>query len=82
LESAIAQPRATFDGADLHPAAHSKAAALGCSLALNHPFIDGMSRASNSQNGSKHTFEQYADETWSFELCAVVNPVVRCGSSS
>jgi death-on-curing protein len=35
LESAIAQPRATFDGADLHPSAHSKAAALGCSLALN-----------------------------------------------
>jgi death-on-curing protein len=33
LESAIAQPRATFGGADLHSSLHAKAAALGFSLA-------------------------------------------------
>jgi death-on-curing protein len=40
LESALAQPRATFDGRDLHPTIIQKAAALGFSLALNHPFDD------------------------------------------
>ena len=44
LESAIAQPRATFDGIDLHTTATGKAAALAYSLALNHPFIDGNKR--------------------------------------
>ena len=41
LESAIAQPRATFEGRDLHPSPADKAAALCCSLILNHPFLDG-----------------------------------------
>jgi death-on-curing protein len=31
LESALAQPRATFDGTDLHSSLHAKAAALGFS---------------------------------------------------
>jgi death-on-curing protein len=44
LESALAQPRATFDGADLHPTIIQKAAALAFSLALNHPFVDGNKR--------------------------------------
>lgn len=44
LESAVAQPRATFAGADLHPTLTGKAAALACSLALNHPFVDGNKR--------------------------------------
>ena len=43
LESALAQPRATFGGEDLHPTLIAKAAALGFSLALNHPFVDGNS---------------------------------------
>ena len=43
LESALAQPRATFDGADLHPTITGKAAALTYSLALNHPFVDATS---------------------------------------
>ena len=34
LESALAQPRASFGGTDLHPSLHAKAAALGFSLAL------------------------------------------------
>lgn len=41
LESAIAQPRQSFGGADLYPDLASKAAALCFSLVLNHPFIDG-----------------------------------------
>jgi death on curing protein len=44
LQSAIAQPRATFDGVDLYPALPEKAAALAHSLVSNHPFIDGNKR--------------------------------------
>ena len=44
LDSALAQPRATFEGRDLHPTVLDKAAALCASLAQNHPFIDGNKR--------------------------------------
>lgn len=44
LESALAQPTATFAGADLHPTLLDKAAALGFSLVANHPFLDGNKR--------------------------------------
>ena len=44
LESALAQPRQSFGGADLYPDLASKAAALCFSLVLNHPFIDGNKR--------------------------------------
>jgi death-on-curing protein len=48
LESALAQPRATFNGTDLHSSLHAKAAALGFSLALNHPFLDGNKRVAHA----------------------------------
>ena len=48
LESALAQPRATFGGTDLHPSVIDKAAALGFSLALNHPFVDGNKRVAHA----------------------------------
>lgn len=48
LESALAQPKATFDGADLHDTLPAKAAALGFSLALNHPFLDGNKRVAHA----------------------------------
>jgi len=48
LESALAQPRATFGGTDLHPTLIAKAAALGFSLALNHPFVDGNKRVAHA----------------------------------
>ena len=48
LESALAQPRATFGGEDLHPELVQKAAALGFSLTLNHPFIDGNKRVAHA----------------------------------
>lgn len=44
LESAVAQPRATFDGNELYPSIIEKAAALGYSLVMNHPFVDGNKR--------------------------------------
>ena len=44
LESALAQPAATFAGTDLHPTIIDRAAALGLSLVANHPFIDGNKR--------------------------------------
>lgn len=44
LESAVAQPRATFDGVDLQPTLADKAAALCASLVQNHPFVDGNKR--------------------------------------
>ncbi|WGV24382.1 type II toxin-antitoxin system death-on-curing family toxin [Halotia branconii] len=44
LESALAQPRMTFGGEDLYPTLVDKAAAIGFSLIMNHPFIDGNKR--------------------------------------
>lgn len=44
LESAINQPRLTFDQTDLHPNIISKAAALCFFLVMNHPFVDGNKR--------------------------------------
>ncbi|MDE3224302.1 MAG: type II toxin-antitoxin system death-on-curing family toxin [Nitrospirota bacterium] len=44
LESALAQPRQGFGGADLYPDLATKAAALCFSLVLNHPFVDGNKR--------------------------------------
>lgn len=44
LESAIARPFQTFDGSYLYISAIEKAAALGESLIINHPFIDGNKR--------------------------------------
>ena len=48
LESALAQPRATFGGVDLYPTIAQKAAALGFSLTLNHPFVDGNKRVAHA----------------------------------
>jgi death-on-curing protein len=44
LESAIAQPRMTFDREELYPTIIDQAAALGLSLVMNHPFVDGNKR--------------------------------------
>ena len=45
LESAVARPRATFDGMDLYPGIFEKTAALLDSLINNHAFVDGNKRA-------------------------------------
>ena len=44
VESALAQPRITFDQEELYPTLSSKAAALGFALIQNHPFTDGNKR--------------------------------------
>jgi death-on-curing protein len=44
LESAVARPRASFDGVDLYPDLFTQAAALMDSLINNHPFVDGNKR--------------------------------------
>ena len=48
LESALAQPKATFEGRDLYRTLHEKAAALGFSLVRNHPFVDGNKRVAHA----------------------------------
>lgn len=48
LESAIAQPRMTFGGTELYNTVAEKASALGFSLVMNHPFIDGNKRAGHA----------------------------------
>lgn len=48
LESAIAQPRMTFGGEDLYPRLVEKASALGFSLVMNHPFVDGNKRTGHA----------------------------------
>jgi death on curing protein len=48
LESAIAQPRMTYGGEDLYPTMIDKASALGFSIVMNHPFIDGNKRVGHA----------------------------------
>ena len=48
LDSALAQPFATFDGNDLYPDLVAKAAALCFSLVMNHPFLDGNKRVGHA----------------------------------
>ena len=44
IESALAQPHASFGGVELYPTLLEKAATLAFSLAKNHGFIDGNKR--------------------------------------
>jgi death-on-curing protein len=48
LESALAQPRMTFDGKELYSTIVEKAAALGFSIVKNHPFVDGNKRTGHA----------------------------------
>jgi death-on-curing protein len=48
LDSAAAQPRMAFGGQELYPTPVEKAAALGFSLVLNHPFVDGNKRVGHA----------------------------------
>ncbi|MFB2836006.1 type II toxin-antitoxin system death-on-curing family toxin [Floridanema evergladense] len=44
LESALAQPEATFGGEFLHSTIYEQAAAYLYHISMNHPFIDGNKR--------------------------------------
>ena len=48
LESAVAQPEASFGGEELYPDLASKTAAVGHSLIQNHPFVDGNKRVGHA----------------------------------
>jgi death-on-curing protein len=48
LESAIAQPQMMFDTEYLYPRLVDKAAVLGFSIIMNHPFIDGNKRTGHA----------------------------------
>jgi len=48
LESALAQPQMTFSSDELYPTIVEKAAALGFSLVMNHPFVDGNKRVGHA----------------------------------
>ncbi len=48
LESAVAQPRMSFGRQELYETLSEKAAALGFSLILNHPFVDGNKRTGHA----------------------------------
>lgn len=48
LQSALSQPRMTFGGEDLYPMLVDKAAALGFSIIMNHPFVDGNKRTGHA----------------------------------
>jgi hypothetical protein len=55
LESAIAQPQATFSGVDLYPTLAEKATALCLALIQGHPFVDGNKRVGHSRCGPPGT---------------------------
>jgi death-on-curing protein len=48
LQSAVAQPRTSFEGAELYPTLEEKATALMFSLVQNHPFVDGNKRVGHA----------------------------------
>ena len=48
LESAIAQPKATFGETDLYPTLIERAAALCFALVQGHPFVDGNKRVGHA----------------------------------
>jgi death-on-curing protein len=48
LESAIAQPRMKFGGEELYSTIIEKASALGFSIVMNYPFVDGNKRAGHA----------------------------------
>ncbi|MFO7601148.1 MAG: type II toxin-antitoxin system death-on-curing family toxin [Candidatus Desulfacyla sp.] len=48
LESAISQPRVTFNQKDLYPDIVSKASSLCFAVVMNHPFVDGNKRVGHA----------------------------------
>jgi len=48
LESAVAQPRMTFEEKDLYPTIGDKAAALAFFIVQNHPYVDGNKRCGHA----------------------------------
>jgi death on curing protein len=77
LESAVAQPKATFGGSDLHLTLAAKAAALCLALVRGHPFVDGNKRVGHAAmeiflvlNGSEIDAPTDAQERIMLDLAA------------
>ncbi len=73
LLSAIARPFQTFDGKELYLTPIEKAAAIGESLIINHPFVDGNKRTAFLAmiallNESRIEFLADAKEIYSFVM--------------
>jgi death-on-curing protein len=77
LQSAVARPQATFDGADLYPDLWHKAAALMESLAQNHPFVDGNKRTAITATAMFLQQNGYVLQTTNEALEAFVMMVVE-----
>jgi len=82
LESALAQPQATFGGEFLHPTLQEQAAAYLFHLAMNHPFIDGNKRTAFAammtflkMNGYKLNLSQ--DEAYDLVLSVVESKISK-----
>jgi len=56
LESAIAQPQMMFDTEYLYPRLVDKAAVLGFSIIMNHPFIDVIDGNKRTCHAATETF--------------------------
>ena len=48
LDSVLAQPFQTFDGADLYPSAIEKACRYAFGIISDHPFLDGNKRTGDA----------------------------------
>src|SRR4051812_16568264 len=82
VDSAVAQPRASFGGESLYPTLAEKAAALGFSLTKNHGFVDGNKRTAAAavemfllRNG--HEIDAPVDEHEAIYLGLAANTATR-----
>jgi len=73
LESAVNQPRQTFDQKDLYPDIVTKAAALCFSLVMNHPFVDGNKRVGHAAMETFLILNGYVFPAWT-------NKSISCSS--
>ena len=77
LESAMARPRATFEGKDLYPSLWHKAAALMHSLIKNHPFVDGNKRTALTATGLFLALNGHTLTASNEEVLGLTRQVVR-----
>lgn len=77
LESALAQPQATFAAQLLHSSIHEQAAAYLYHLAMNHPFIDGNKRTAFATMDSFLRVNGYALNISKEEAYTLVIQVVQ-----
>jgi death-on-curing protein len=82
LESAVAHPRVTFDGAELYDGVFAKAAALLDSLVNNHPFVNGNKRTGITSaglflriNGLRLRATQDELETFTLRVASIHPPI-------